>query len=146
MSDTPDTDHPFAYRRTPNGVYASCFEKFSGDPDSLSQLHYPADFTVEADPWADNPDNFTSHFTRAGHDSSNDLSITLFGEVLGEREGTALGAKGNKRTSVTSMFSFMCVKLLTHRLVCNNLGFEGSGQDLIRNTDLRHRRYRRPLL
>lgn len=93
MSDTPLPIMSFDERNEPDSIYATCFEDFTHDDDSLSQLEYYADFIGETNPWPPVPNRFVTHFFRPS-DLDNDLTVTLFGEVLDENEGTGLGARG----------------------------------------------------
>jgi len=92
MPDTPPPDDPFAARRAADGVYSSCFEKFSTAKDSLSQLDFMADFHHETTAWSVTSDCFTTRFLRPF--CSDELTVTLFGEVLSEINGTGFGAMG----------------------------------------------------
>lgn len=82
---------PFEERNAPGGVYDTCFENFNRDNDSLSQLKYYADFIGETNPWP--PHRLITRFIRPSN-YENDLLVMLFGEVLDEKEGTGLGARG----------------------------------------------------
>lgn len=95
----------FDERNDPGGVYATCFRNFTRDADSLSQLEYYADFIGETNLWPLVQNRFVSRFFRPS-EPDNDLVVTLFGEVLDEREGTGLGARGGsalKRTQVSHL-------------------------------------------
>jgi hypothetical protein len=115
MSDTPISNDLFQYRNT-SGVYASCYDRFSTNAESLCQFDYPEDFATTIEPWNYPPDTFTTHFTLPG-DQSTEIKVMLFGEVLSEIEGTALGAMGGsslKRDQVSDATLCCCrVQVLT---------------------------------
>jgi len=92
MAKAPALNAQFGARCTPGGVYASCFEQFSNDGDSLAHLDYTADFIAETEPWSGTSDCFTTRFHHPF--SEQQLAVTLFGEVLDEHECTGLGAMG----------------------------------------------------
>jgi len=130
------SDPLFEARNAPGGIYSICYTQFAGSNDnepgdhelgnhelgdhepgdhepgdhkqeeSLSQLDYGKDFINELNVWATNSNNFTTRFLRPDN-PDKDLTITLFGEVLGENVGTALGAAGSstKRDKVRSLYS-----------------------------------------
>ena len=90
----------FEGRAVAGGVYDTCFETFSEPFESLSQLDIGEDFVYKTEEWP--PNRFSTRFCRP--DDSTDITITLFGEVLGEADGTGLGARGGssvKRSDVS---------------------------------------------
>ena len=109
MPDTPPPDNPFAARCTPGGVYSSCFERFSTASDCLAQLTFIKDFYDETTAWSQTSDSFTMRFLCPI--SSDELTVTLFGEVLDETNSTGLGAMGSlslKRGQVGQSPSDIC--------------------------------------
>lgn len=104
MSDTPIPDDLFQHRTTAGGVYSSCFDRFLTGEESLSQLEFPADFNGVTEPWDFAPNTFTTNFTHP-QDETTEFSVTLFGEVLDEIEGTALGATGSSKRGRVSHFT-----------------------------------------
>jgi len=106
MPDIAPPD-PFGDRKVPGGIYADCFDAFSRDSDSMSQLDYYADFIGETNPWP--PNRFATQFIRPSN-PDRELVVTFFGEVLSPLDGTGLGARGGsalKRNQV-------CLRPLCH--------------------------------
>lgn len=139
MSDASKLHSPFQPRSVPDGVYASCYNDFSNGTDSLSQLDYPADFLEHTEPWVDSSDKFTTHFMRSLNEPPTELTITLFGEVLDGREGTALGAMGSAtlRNNEVAAFvvSICCILSLTQRVTENHIAIKNPRQNLIGSSD-----------
>lgn len=117
----PETPSLFAPRCDSGGVYSTCFDQFSKANESLSRIDFPDDFVGQMEPWFGS-DNFSTRFFRQD-DSTNELVVTLFGEVLDEGSGTGLGALGGSaqkrsRNQVTLPTLYcQCIPLLTHHVV-----------------------------
>lgn len=105
MPDNPLPDVSFEGRAAQDGVYDTCFRDFTQGSDSLSQLDINEGFFHETNDWP--PDRFVTRFYPATN-ADSDLTVTLFGEVLDESDGTGLGARGGssvKRTDVSLLTS-----------------------------------------
>ena len=91
MPDTFLPDTSFEERNaTPDGAYVKCFDEFTRDANSLSQLEYYSDIMGATKPW--NPHGFATEFYNPAEPERENV-VTLFGEVLDEREGTRLGSR-----------------------------------------------------
>lgn len=84
---------PFGYRDGPDGIYDRCFNGFSVCDRSLACLDFGADFFGTSDQRASN--HFVTQFYR--NSDEDELTVMLFGEVLGGCNGTGLGAQGAAR-------------------------------------------------
>jgi len=83
----------FEYRCDPGpqGVYVKCYNEFSTSNDSLAKLDYPDDFVGEIH--SSQSGSLATRFYRSS-ESSEELKMVLFGEVLDEHKGTGFGAMG----------------------------------------------------
>jgi len=94
-------EHLFAARSEPEGVYDQGLKDFKGSnaetEDTLTHLDFSENVVAKTQAWKSGT-NSTSRFY-CTEESLTELTVTIFGEVLDESEGTALGATGGSTAS-----------------------------------------------
>lgn len=114
-SHAPDsfTSPKFELCRRPGDIYDELTQLFKNmGPTAVANAEYGTDFFRER-----YGEEWSMHFCYVDGES-HEFSGNLFGEVLGDIHGTALGAQGNHSTgndrSSVSLAFYSCYILLTH--------------------------------